>query len=306
MIYLIYGSKEYLINQEIKKIAKSFNNLNITKYNLATDTLSDVIEDCQTISLFEDKKLIICENAVLFTAETNKESENLEKYLNNYNPNTIIIFVVNKEKIDTRKKITKKIKEIGQIKECNEEINTFQFVKKSFKDYTISEENIKLLINRVGENTLNLNNEINKIKLYKENNLITKEDILNVSTKKIDTNIFKLIDYIIQNKKNNALEIYDEMLKTGEEPIKIIIMLGNQFRIMYQAKELLKLGYNDKDIAKILAIHPYRVKLALQNSKKYNSDILLKYLSKLADIDISIKTGKINKNIALEFFILNK
>ena len=94
------------------------------------------------------------------------------------------------------------------------------------------------------------------------------------------------------------------MLKMNEEPIKIVVILANQFRIMYQSKELLKKGYSEKDIASTLKIHPYRVKLAIQNSRNYTSDILLKNLNALADIDIGIKTGTINKDLALELFIL--
>ena len=94
------------------------------------------------------------------------------------------------------------------------------------------------------------------------------------------------------------------MLKINEEPLKIIIILAGQFRIMYQSKQLLKKGYTEKDIASILKIHPYRVKLAIQNARNYDSHILLKYLNDLADIDIGIKTGILNKDLALELFIL--
>ena len=83
-------------------------------------------------------------------------------------------------------------------------------------------------------------------------------------------------------------------------------MLANQFRIMYQCKELLKKGLSEKDIATTLKIHPYRVKLAIQNSRKYSSELLLQYISDLADMDISIKTGQIDKALALELFILKK
>ena len=75
---------------------------------------------------------------------------------------------------------------------------------------------------------------------------------------------------------------------------------------MYQSKELLKKGLSEKAIAETLKIHPYRVKLALQNSRSYDSKTLLKFISDLADIDINIKTGKINKDLALELFILQK
>ena len=106
--------------------------------------------------------------------------------------------------------------------------------------------------------------------------------------------------------KDEALEIYNEMLKVNEEPLKIVILLASQFRLMYQAKELAKKGYSEKNISEVLKVHPYRVKLALQKGKKYKVETLLNYLNALADIDIAIKTGKTDKNLALELFLLNE
>jgi DNA polymerase-3 subunit delta len=81
-------------------------------------------------------------------------------------------------------------------------------------------------------------------------------------------------------------------------------MIANQIRIMYQTKELYKRGYTEKDIASNLDIHPYRIKLALEKSREYESSKLLNYLNELADLDINIKSGLIDKKLGLELFIL--
>ena len=305
MVYLLYGTKNFQIEEEIKKISKNIDEMNISKYDLNNDLLSLALEDAKTISLFGDKKIVIVDNANMFTGTTSKDSEEIENYLNQINENTILIFIVHNDKLDSRKKITKLIKEKGKIKEFNDELDSVSLVRKLFKNYNIEYNTIKLLIDRVGNNPLILQNEINKIKIYKDNDKnITNEDILNLTTKLIEIDIFKLIDYIVKKDKEKALELYYEMLKMNEEPIKIVVILANQFRIMYQSKELLKKGYSEKDIASILKIHPYRVKLAIQNSRNYTSETLLKYLNDLANIDIGIKTGTLNKDLALELFIL--
>ena len=305
MVYLLYGTKEFGIEEEIKTLSKNIDEMNISKYNLNNDMLSLALEDAKTMSLFGDKKIVIIDNANMFTGITSKDSEKIEDYLNHINENTILIFVVHNDKLDSRKKITKLIKEKCKIKEFNDELDSTNLVRRLFKDYNIEYSTIKLLIDRVGNNPLILQNEINKIKIYKENDkTITDEDILNLTVKLIEIDIFKLIDYIIKKDKEKALELYYEMLKMNEEPIKIVVILANQFRIMYQSKELLKKGYSEKDIASILKIHPYRVKLAIQNSRNYTSETLLKHLNNLADIDIGIKTGTLNKDLALELFIL--
>ena len=305
MLYLLFGTKDYSINNEIKKICKNIDEMNISRYDLNNDLTSLVIEDAKTISLFGDKKIVIADNANMFTASTSKDSEIIEDYLKNINEYTDLIFIVHSDKIDARKKITKAIKEKGKIIEFNDDLDAVSLIRRLFKDYNIEYSDIKLLIDRVGNNPLIITNEINKIKIYKGNDKnITSEDILNLTNKIIEIDVFKLIDYIVKKDKENALELYNEMLKVNEEPIKIIVILANQFRIMYQSKELLKKGYSEKDIASILKIHPYRVKLAIQNSRNYTSEMLLKYLNDLADIDIGIKTGTINKDLALELFIL--
>lgn len=305
MIYLLYGTKDFQINEEMKKITTNQNEMNINKYDLNNDLIKNAIEDAETISMFGDKKTVIVDNANMFTGITSKDSEIIEKYLNNININTNLIFIVHNEKLDTRKKITKLIKKVGTVKEFNEEISPINLVKNLFKNYNIENKTINLFLNRIGNNPLIIQNEVNKIKTYKgDDKTITDEDILNLTTKIIEIDIFKLIDYIVKKDKDKALELYYEMLKVNEEPIKIIVILANQFRIMYQSKELLKKGYSEKDIASTLKIHPYRVKLAIQNSRNYTKETLLKYLNDLADIDIGIKTGTLNKDLALELFIL--
>ena len=122
MIYLLYGTKDFQINEEIKKITTNQNEMNINKYDLNNDLIKNAIEDAETISMFGDKKTVIVDNANMFTGITSKDSEIIEKYLNNININTNLIFIVHNEKLDTRKKITKLIKKVGTVKEFNKEI----------------------------------------------------------------------------------------------------------------------------------------------------------------------------------------
>ena len=305
MVYLLYGLSDYLIGEEIKKISKGIDNLNISSYDLESDLLSSVIDDAQTFSLFQDKKLIIADNANVFTSGINKDAELIQEYLTNINPSTILIFVVHAEKIDGRKKITTLIKSKGKVIELNSEANPEKIIKDEFKDYNIDYKDIKLLEGRISKNPLIIKKEIQKIILYKgDDKNISSDDIINLTSKYIDNDIFKFIDDIIKKNREEAIRTYHNMLLMKEEPLKIIIMLSDQFRIMYQAKELMIKGYSEKNITDMLKVHPYRVKLAIQNGRNYSSQVLLKYINDLADLDIGIKTGKLNKDLALELFLL--
>ena len=306
MVYLLYGTNDFAIQKEIEKITKDFDKMSISKHDLTEDDIKDVISDAETFSMFADNKVVIAENATIFTSSGSGDLEILENYLAHINHNTILIFTINEEKIDERKKITKKIKKDYKLISFNQNETPNSLVRNLLNGYNITSSNINLLIDRVGTNPLILENEVNKIKLYKDDKTVTKEDILNLTTKRPEIDIFKLIDDIVMKNKDEALEIYNEMLKVNEEPLKIVILLASQFRLMYQAKELAKKGYSEKNISEVLKVHPYRVKLALQKGKKYKAETLLNYLNALADIDIAIKTGKTDKNLALELFLLNE
>lgn len=308
-MYLFYGIEKYLIEQEIKKIEEK-ENCDIIHYNLEIDSLKQIIEDASMISLFDDKKIIIIENATIFTGTTNKkildqDIKLLEEYIKNPNPNTIIIFTIIKEKLDTKKKLVSLFKEKGIVKEFNKIQNINSIILNELQPYQMDSNTINIFISRIGTNLQLLKQEIEKIKVYKDDDLnITKQDIIELTNKNVELDIFKLIDYILLKNKEAAIECYLEMLKQGEEPIAIIVMLANQIRIMYQAKELIKKGYSEKDIASLLEIHEFRVKKGLEKARLYQKEDLLYNLERLADLDFEIKTGKIEKNRGLELFIL--
>ena len=87
--------------------------------------------------------------------------------------------------------------------------------------------------------------------------------------------------------------------------MKIMILVANQFRIMYQVKVLSQDGMSEKEIASFLEIHPYRVKLAKEKSYSYSFADLRNNLKKLAEIDYQIKSGKSYGNLNFEMFLLN-
>ena len=311
MNYLLYGLEKFLIDKEIKNIINKHKveDINISRYDLEINTIKEVLDDANTVSLFSSNKLIIVENSFIFSRVTSKKIENielLEEYLKQDNKDVIIIFINSNEKLDSIKKIVKTIKEKGKIIEFNPLKNNNCTIKKMFDDYKLETGVIELLINRVGNNLDLLYQEIEKLKIYKINDkIINKEDIFNLTTEIIDIDIFKFVDDIINKNKKDAIKTYKELLKLNEEPIKIIALIASKFRIMYQASVLAKKGFTEDQIAEILNVHKYPVHLAIVTGYKYNPKILLKYLNDLADLDIGIKTGEKDKELALELFILS-
>lgn len=300
-LYLFYGNNKTIINNKINNIVDKYNIVenNIIKYDLE-DNLDNIIEEASMISLFGDTKLIIINT----TFKEELDIDKLEDYLKNYNTNSYLVFVSN-DKIDTRRKLYKLITKYGTVEDVSNDNNYIRsYIKEYIKDYKID---INYFLSKVNDDLDNIKNELDKLMLYKlEDKNITNNDIDDLVISNIEDDIFALTDSVINRNIDRSLELYNKFMEKNYEPIYIIGLLGNQFTLLYQVKKLYNMGKNNNDIASILNVHPYRVKLAIQNSYYYTESDLIKYIYKLANLDKDIKTGNIDKTLGLELFLINK
>lgn len=311
-IYLFYGLEQYLIDKAISTVKANHSNGQVITHDLNQTNISILLEDASMISLFDDEKLIIGSNAEFLTGSNKKSDINhdvdaLMKYIDNPHPKTILILTVVNEKIDKRKNIVKKLLNKAEVKDFKKlsDNEMLKYAQKIFEsnNYKISYKGLSVLIDRVNNDLYLLNSECEKLMLYKmDTKTINESDVKEMVLKYNFDNIFELTDAIINKDIDTSLFLYHELIKRKEEPIKIIVLLANQFRLIYQVKGLFAKGFNELQIANDLGVHPYRVKLA--NQMNFSNQELLKYLELLADLDENIKMGKIDKAIGFELFLL--
>ena len=303
-LYFIETEIKELLDTKVDEILKD-NHLtrdNLVTYDLEEVNISEAIMDLDTYSLFNEKKIVLGKNAS-FLSNNKSEIEHdislFEKYLNNPNPNNILILTVNKA--DNKKNIVKLVKEKCQVIETN--IDIFKYVKDYTKDYQISDDTIRYLIINTLEDIPHITNELNKLMALKEEEKeINKKDIDLIVIKKIDGNIFDLIDAIISKNKEKSLKIYNEMINYGEDIFKIFVSLSNQIRLIYQVKVLKNL--TNEEIADKLKLKNIKQVSALRYKiDKYTSSELTNYLHKLSIMDEELKLGKSIDKIVFPTFI---
>ncbi len=300
-LYLLEEENAFLTQNYIERLKKENSEYEIIRYNDKEISFSKVLEDLDTYNLFSSHKMVVFMNPAFLLGESNKEETVLfEKYLENPNKENTLIIVASK--LDDRKKIVKLLRSKAVVP--NLTIRPFEFAKNTFKGYEIDDSTIRYLLDFCKENYEKLTNEIEKLKLYcYDARKITKKEIDDVVDRYLDDSIFDLVDSIVNKKKDKAYFIYDELLSHNEEPLKILIMVANQFRLLYQVKVLANEKYTENEIANFLKVHPYRVKLAKEKSFVYSLDELLNHLLSLAQLDEDLKMGKMYPKIGFELFI---
>ena len=292
-LYFIETEIKELLDIKVDEILKE-NNLtrdNLITYDMEEVNIADAIIDLDTYSLFNERKVVLCKNAIFLSSsktEINHNIELLEKYLNNPNPDNILIIETSKS--DGKKNIVKLIKSKCNIVETS--IDIAKYIKEYTKGYKIDDDVIRYLITNTTEDISHITNELDKLIALKDTEKeITKKDIDLVVIKKIDNSIFDLIDAIISKNKEKSLSIYNEMINYGEDIFKIFISLSNQIRLIYQVKQLKDLS--NEEIADKLRLKNIKQVSALRYKiDRYTSNELISYLHKLSIMDEELKLGK--------------
>ena len=303
-LYLIESDNYKAISLELDKILLK-NNISrdeLIRYDLTETNISDVINDLDTYGFFEERKVIYASDAFFLTTskgEIEHDINSFTKYVNNPSPDNILI--ISCSKLDGKKNICKLVKEKFNCVSISSDPK--DFIKKKTKGYKITYDTINYLIYTVGDNLERIDNELDKLMMYKiDDKEITRNDIDLIVVKKVDDNIFDLIDAIIKKNKKKSLTIYNEMVNYGEEVFKLLISLSNQIRLIYQVKVLR--NYHDNDIADILNLkNPRQVYAIRQKISSYTKEELLDYLYKLALMDEDLKLGKSIDKIVFPIFI---
>ncbi|WP_438311052.1 DNA polymerase III subunit delta [Sporosarcina sp. FA9] len=317
-VYLLSGIEEHIFDTTIERLKKAIpilDETSIVYFDLEETPIEIVLEEADTLPFLEDRKLIIARNASFLTAQDKgreKVVHNLEvfeSWLGNPSPTATVVFLAPYEKLDARKRITKLMQKQTTVIEAKRlqgrDLTTWIQHEAKQNDSKISSEIAMLLVDVAGDSLLSLATEIEKMATYLAGEgEITKEVIEMHVARTPEMDVFRLTDSYITGKVADSVSIYHDLLRNGEEPIMLTSLISSQIRLMIHVQSLRRKGYQQQQIAKTLKVHPFRVKLMMDNKKMPNEARLLIILNNLATIDYKLKSTSGKRERVLELFFM--
>ncbi|MEK3934136.1 DNA polymerase III subunit delta [Sporosarcina sp. FSL W7-1349] len=317
-IYLLTGPEQHLIDETISRLKKSILPLDeedVIRFDLEETPVETVIEEADTIPFLADRKLIIAGNANFLKAQEKAREkvvhnvEVLAAWLKDPSPTSTVVFVAPYEKLDGRKTITKLMKETATVVEAEriQGKDLFTWVQQEAGSHgvRITPEAAEYLVKMGGDDLLSLSSEISKMAMYLgQSGNITETIIEELVPRTPEMDVFRLTDAYITGKTADAILIYNDLLRNGEEPIMLTSLIASQIRLMIHVGTLRKKGYPQHQIAKTVNVHPYRVKLVMENRNIPHAERLLSVLDQLAGIDHQLKTSSGRRERILELFLM--
>jgi DNA polymerase III subunit delta len=318
-VYVCYGNESYLIQELIEKLTDKLidpeqRTFAVSKYDLAETPVEVIIEEAETLPFMAERKIVVASNALFLTGakESTKVEHKLDKlvdYLKSPAEFSVVVFTVEADKLDERKKIVKSLKEADVLVPCSvlssDELTSFVQAEAEKAGFRFAPGVVEQLITYSGTGLQALQKEIEKCALYiGPGGTLTSADLEQLVTRTVEQNIFLLIEHIVQLKLDQAFTMLNELIRRKEEPIKIVALIARQFRIMFQVKDLSQQGYSQQQMASQLGLHPYAVKIAAGQANRFEMKRLAAILRQLGELDYQMKSGKIDKVLGLEMFLL--
>ena len=322
-IYLLYGREHYLIDNAIKLFKESLNesmiDFNLDILDGKEIMLDQLLSSIETLPFMDERKIVIVKDFELLMKGkkknfSDKEEKIFAEHLENIPDTTVLVFAVYGD-IDKKKSMVNKINKNGIVYNCEKisDMDLFKWTRRRFDENQITIENAQVMYfiestgykDKNNEFTLSdIENEIKKISSFAgKDTKVTNEIIDRLSQKKIENDIFKLIDYIGEKNSQNAIKILNDMINEGESVLGIFAMINRQFKIVLQVKALLNKGMNNKDIADKLKMSLFVVNKSIKISKNFTESMIIDMLNYILESDYKIKNGLMRDTLAIEMLV---
>lgn len=317
MIIFFYGPDGFRLQRAIKEIKNKFIREKDPQENSITTIEADTIdlktfnEKTSTISLFNEKRLIIINDlfknkketifndilpimkalekdegaiAVFKEIETETKTE-----IKNKNKTVKVGFKGNKKKIFEFLKSQKYSQEFKKIEGPSLKV----FIKNELEKYNkkISAEAADLLISYFFNDLWTLSSELKKLALSVNNDVISTKDIKDGIQEVFSENIFALSDAIGTKNKNLIFSILEKQKKAGLENEQIFSLLRGHFKNLLLIKIESEKVNDSLKIANSLKLHPFVVKKGLSQVRNFKKEDLKNIFNRLMAADYNNKKG---------------
>jgi len=283
-LYNIVGDDFFLIRQAIVNLKNKFvtdlDEFNYTNLDAEKLKKEQINEQILMMPMISDYRLLVLQNP----------NTEIVKFLNDFNFDgiTTIVVCVGAERLLN-----------AEIIDCNKleraDINKYVLNHLKKHNLSIQEHALDLLVDASNSNMSVLVNELSKITAYcVDEDVITADVVVNLVTTADDYAIYMLSNSI-DNKDYATYQKILFSLTKSQTQNEIFSYLGKYFKRMYY----IALSKNDDELAKILNLKPYAVKMSRANINKNGIKYYINLYKKYVELDYRIKSGKISAINAL-------
>jgi DNA polymerase-3 subunit delta len=302
MIVSLVGENSFGLQRELRARLAAFvaehGDLALERVDGEEASIERITEVLTSLPFFAAKKLV-----VLRGASKNKQwLEQAEQLLGDIPESTDVI--ITESKLDKRLSYYKYLKSKTDFKAYDEldlgGLTNWLMASAKEQGGTLSGNDARYLVERIGLNQQLLANELEKLLIYDPK--ITRSTIAVLTDATPQSTIFELLESAFAGNTKKALQIYAEQRALKVEAPQIIAMLAWQLHILAVIKTSGERSADD--IARDAKLSPFVVKKSQGIARRISLADLKQQIKTLLTIDLRSKRTNLDTDEALQHFLL--
>jgi DNA polymerase III subunit delta len=268
----------------------------------------EILGRAQTLPMLAPRQVIVVEDAESFErlGEKSREAvlEALEEYLTSPAPLTVLLLEATA--LDGRQKFSKLLHEKALVVALTiGSESAASLAAQMAKDLgvEIDASAAALLADVLNGQPARIRIELEKLATYvKAGGRITSVDVelLVVAARK--NTVWQLADMLASRRRGAALAFLDNLLREGEEPVRIVGAVARMYRQLIEARAL-PANSSGFQAAGVLHMPPQAAEAALRNAHRIPKNELLAGLVALAEADSQLKSSNPDHRATMEFLV---
>lgn len=313
MIYIFHGPDDFTRNEKIAELRAAFSDPTVTDLNVTTLegrdlSLSEIRHVADAMPFMADHRLVIVVGFLRANSKTD-EITRLVDYLPTVPPTTNLV-LAETDLLDKRHPVLKAAPKLAaEVIRFGgpDPHNLREWIIQRAKERgaAIEPAAAETLGRLVGAELRTLNSEIEKLTLYTAGaRPISRADVELLVPYVEEAENFGLANAIGQRNARRAYDQLHKMLDEGKHPMAILASIATQVRGLLEVKDMAERGMSPQLIAQHKGWRSdYAVKMRLKEGANFSTARLEEILALLLDIDLRIKTGRIDQYLALDTLI---
>ncbi len=169
----------------------------------------------------------------------------------------------------------------------------------------IRPDTLDLFIRMVGNNMSHISTETEKLVSYAgRGGTIRTEDVEALTSELLEGKIFRMLDLLSQHDRTGALELYDDLIRIKEPPVKILIMLVKQIDKLLLVRSILDDGGSADRVMTVLGQSSWQAGNLIRQARRFSTSQLREAVEEGVRMQEKAQTGQIDMRLGLELLIL--
>ncbi len=324
MLYILSGQDDFSLNQSLEEIKRNIGAPAVLAVNTTTldgqqVTLDQLRSVCETVPFFAERRLVIIKG-LLERFEPNDRTSRRQKTTRTEKqgeyklfgscitriPDSTVLVLID-GRITNNNPLFRELADKAVVKSFPllRDAKLRQWVQRQVKEAggSISPQAVDLLTKLVGSNLWIMTSEIDKLILFASGRRIEEEDVKALVSVQ-PTNVFAMVDAIVEFKAELAEQLLEQLLQRGAAPAYLLVMLSRQIRMIVRARELRNQEKPQTEIQNKLGLtSEFALSKTLEQASRYSLPRLKEVYSRLLEADLSIKTGRYEGELTLNILV---